>query len=103
MFKKIYIILFNFFKTSKRNELFEMIILPIIISIILYIFSKNLIIKIDDFVCDFNNTVISITALLVAFGVASLSILVTSSISIFSQTFVVMSIYYLFVEPKKKK
>ncbi len=83
MLKKVYIIVHNFFKSLKKNEFIEIFILPLICTILLYIFLNN---KINDFSAfskDFNNTVISITSLLAAFGLAS------------------VSMYYLFITIKK--
>lgn len=79
MFKKICIILHNFFKSAKKKELVEVLILPMICTILLYIFLNDRIYKFSDFSKDFNSTVISITSLLSAFGLAAVSILITSS------------------------
>lgn len=79
MFKKIYIIVSNFFRSTKLNEKLEIFILPIVITAILYIFFNSKISDFKNFSADFNNNVIGIASLLAAFGIASISILITSS------------------------
>ena len=79
MFKKIYIILHNFIKSANKKELIEVILAPIICTALVYIFLDNKITEFMEFSKDFNNTVISITALLAAFGLAAATILITSS------------------------
>ncbi|WP_343768639.1 hypothetical protein [Clostridium malenominatum] len=79
MFIKIGIILNNFFKSSKKKELFELILAPALITSVLYLFCNNKINDFDKFIISFNDTAITITALLSAFGLTALSILVTSS------------------------
>jgi len=77
--KKIFIILFNFIRVCKLKELIEVFVAPLLISFVLYIvFNKGLVNNIT-FFSDINETVITVTSLLSAFGLAALSILVTSS------------------------
>lgn len=77
--KKICMILLNFIRVCKLKELIEVFVVPLLISFILFfVFNKDLI-KSTTFLGDINETVITVTSLLSAFGLAALSILVTSS------------------------
>ncbi len=79
MLKKIGIILVNFMWTSKIREVAFVIGFPFIVTMALYLFCNGKINEFNEFIKAVNDTAISITALLSAFGLASLSILVTSS------------------------
>jgi hypothetical protein len=79
MFKKIGIILSNFFKSVKKKEIFDLLVIPGFITIAMYLFFNHNIGDLYKFALNFNDTVVNITSLLAAFGLASLSILVTSS------------------------
>lgn len=77
MFKKISIIIQNFFKTTNYKEVIELFVVPIIITIIFFVINGK-INNLENYISNFSNSLITITSLLVAFGVASLSILATS-------------------------
>lgn len=79
MLKKISIILANFIKTSKIREVIFVFGIPFIITLALYLFCNGRLNDFNEFIKSINDTIITITALLSAFGLASLSILVTSS------------------------
>ena len=79
MIKKTYIILSNFFHSLKIKEFLEIMVLPFIFTIIIYVFCNASINDFSKFVDDFTNMVISITAILGAFSLATLSIIITSS------------------------
>lgn len=79
MIKKTYIILSNFFYSLKIKEFLELVILPFIFTAIIYVVCNTSINDFSKFVDDFTNMVISITAILGAFSLATLSIIITSS------------------------
>lgn len=79
MFKKIGIIVANFIKTLKLNEMFFIFVVPTIITIISYLFSNFNIQDFNIFASKFNDTIINVTSLLASFGLASLSILISSA------------------------
>lgn len=81
MLKKIGIILNNFLKSCEKREIFDLLAIPFLITMSVYLFfNNNINIKdLKDFIKNFNDTVINVTSLLSAFGLASLSILVSSS------------------------
>lgn len=79
MLKKISIILANFIRTSRITEIIFVFGVPLIITAALYLFCNGRIYEFNKFIKTVNDTTISITALLSAFGLTSLSILVTSS------------------------
>ena len=83
MLRKIFIILHNFIKSLNKNEFLEIFLVPLLITVILYLFFNNEFNnKFNDFLkfaSNFNDTVISISSLLSAFGLAAVSILITSS------------------------
>ena len=79
MIKKTYIILSNFFYSLKIKEFLELVILPFIFTAIIYVVCNTSINDFNKFVDDFTNMVISITAILGAFSLATLSIIITSS------------------------
>lgn len=77
MFKKIYSNIKLFYKSIKINEFIELIIIPLILSIIVIFLTKD-IININ-FIKDFNEDILSIASLLVAFGVSSMTTLFSTS------------------------
>ncbi|BDR64039.1 hypothetical protein [Clostridium tetani] len=79
MFRKMGIILSDFFSTVKKIEIVDLLIIPGFITIIIYLFFNSNIRDLSKFIGEFNDIVINITSLLAAFGLASLSILATSS------------------------
>lgn len=78
MFKKISIIIRNFFSTATLLELAEVFLFPLLITIIFTIF-RNTLNSPSKFLADFNNTAITIVSLLAAFGVASVTLLITAN------------------------
>ncbi|WP_338631539.1 hypothetical protein [Clostridium baratii] len=79
MLKKMFIILANFFKSLKLKEFIGLIMIPIVITLLLYFFGSSSIRNFNEFVDKFNSTVISIASILGAFSLASISIIITSS------------------------
>lgn len=79
MLKKTYIILSNFFHSLKIKEFLEIMVLPLIFTVIIYVLCNTSINDFSKFVDDFTNVVISITSILGAFSLATLSIIITSS------------------------
>jgi hypothetical protein len=79
MLKKIGIVIANFMKTLKFNELLFIFIVPAIITISAYLFCNAKIIDFNNFANNFNETIITVTSLLASFGLAALSILISSS------------------------
>lgn len=79
MLRKIFIILHNFIKSLNKNEFIEIFLMPLLITVILYVFFNNKFNDFFQFASNFNDTVISISSLLSAFGLAAVSILITSS------------------------
>lgn len=79
MLKKIGIIIKNFIITLRLTEVIFLFVIPIAITFLIYLFSNEAIFKTNNFIKDFINTTITITALLSSFGLASLSILASSS------------------------
>ena len=77
MFKKVFYIIKDFYKSTTKIELFETIVLPFIITVILFVFVND-VLTIDD-VVDFNSTILSIVSLLVAFGISSTTLLFSTS------------------------
>lgn len=79
MLKKVGIIVLNFLKSSKKTEIFQMIIFPLLLTILLFLFFNDKIINFNKFSDNFNDTVISIASLLSAFGLTAISLFITSS------------------------
>lgn len=79
MLKKTYIILSNFFHSLKIKEFLEIMVLPFILTVIIYVLCNTSINDFSKFADDFTNMVISITSILGAFSLATLSIIITSS------------------------
>lgn len=79
MLRKIFIILHNFVKSLNKNEFLEIFLAPLLVTVILYVFFNNKFNDFFKFASNFNDTVISISSLLSAFGLAAVSILITSS------------------------
>ncbi|WP_238917276.1 hypothetical protein [Clostridium sp. YIM B02555] len=79
MLVKLVKILANFIKTARKIELTELFGIPLVISILCIIFIFNNFQNAQNFQSNFNDSVISISSLLAAFGVASITILLTSS------------------------
>ncbi|WP_297520446.1 hypothetical protein [uncultured Clostridium sp.] len=77
MFKKILIIFQNFLKSANKKELCEIFIIPLILSLGCFFITKK--VDVIDNLSEFNDAIITISSLLVAFGVASLTILATSA------------------------
>lgn len=79
MLRKIILILSNFFYSIKLKEFLEIIVAPLVFTILIYYMCNNSICNFNKFIGEFNSTVINITAILGAFSLASLSIIITSS------------------------
>lgn len=79
MLKKIGIVIVNFIKTLKKNEVFFIFVVPGIITFTSYLFCIFKIVNFNEFAADFNDTIINVTSLLASFGLAALSILISSS------------------------
>lgn len=79
MQKKIRIIIMNFFKILKLNEIIELFIIPTILTILIYSFGVIYIKDLGKFLEDFNGVVINVTAILAGFGMSSLGLLISSS------------------------
>ncbi len=79
MFKKIGIIVLNFFKSSRKVEILQMIIVPLFLTVLLFLFFNNRIINFNQFSDNFNDTIVSIASLLSAFGLTAISLFITSS------------------------
>lgn len=79
MFKKIGIIVLNFFKSSRKVEILQMIIFPLFFTVLLFLFFNNKIINFNQFSDNFNDTIVSIASLLSAFGLTAISLFITSS------------------------
>lgn len=79
MLKKIGIVIANFIKTLKLNEVVFIFIVPTTITIISYLFCNLKVEIFNEFAADFNDTIINVTSLLASFGLAALSILISSS------------------------
>lgn len=76
---KIYVILSNFFFSIKLKEVLELFLAPLILTILICFLCNTSIYDFSKFISEFNSTVINITAILGAFSLASLSIIITSS------------------------
>ncbi|WP_394877768.1 hypothetical protein [Clostridium paraputrificum] len=79
MLKKVGIILGNFIKSSTKNEKMWIFLFPFVGTILIYLFFNCRVTDFKLFADDFNETVINVTALLASFGLAALSILISSS------------------------
>ncbi|GIW48762.1 MAG: hypothetical protein KatS3mg079_238 [Caloramator sp.] len=82
MFKKILMIIRDFLKCSKTKEILDVYIIPLIFVLILLFFYKKFnsnIKSIGYFTKTFVDNVITVASLLAAFGVASITIILTSS------------------------
>lgn len=79
MAKKVCIVLLNFFSSLKRSEIIDLFIIPSILTIIIYFICNSSISNFADFIDSFNSIVINTTAILAAFGMASLGMLISSS------------------------
>lgn len=77
MLKKTLVIVSNFFHTLKFKEFIDLFIIPLVLTIIIYVCCNHSIQ--DKGIIDFNSMVINIMAILGAFSIASLSIIITSS------------------------
>lgn len=77
MFHKFYLILVDFYKSIIKNEFFEVIVVPIAITVVLFFYIDNSVNK--DFIENFNDSILSISALLVAFGISSITLLFSTS------------------------
>ena len=79
MAKKVCIVLLNFFSSLKRNEIIDLFIVPSILTISIYCICNSSISNFESFIELFNSIVINTTAILSAFGMASLGMLISSS------------------------
>lgn len=79
--KKVLKIVANFFKTARKSELLELIIIPLIaLGFVVYIIPDDME-KVLEYSQMYNDSVISVVSLLAAFGIATITILLTSSSS----------------------
>jgi hypothetical protein len=81
MFKKIFMIIKDFIKSSKRGELIEVYLVPLIFVFALLVLYNKLNVNINErymFIKTFIDNVLTIASLLAAFGVASITIILTS-------------------------
>lgn len=80
MLKKFLSIIGNFYKTLKTKERFEALGFPVLLTLITFLFIKDIPgINLSPIVIDFNNSILTIVTLLSAFGVAAVTMLFTSS------------------------
>lgn len=83
MFKKIVEIIRNFKRSLNKYEFIEIFLLPIIATFLVFSFCNTSLINIEcginKFISEFNNTVISTTSIISAFGMGSLGMIIASS------------------------
>lgn len=79
MFGKILRIVLNFYKIARRNEIAEILLVPSALVGLLGYLTVAYNICLQQFTSSFTDSVISIVSLLAAFGIASVTILLTSS------------------------
>lgn len=79
MYNKFIRILRNFYKTAKLKEIVELHGTAFVLTIFLIVFFIKRIENISMFASAFNDSAITITSLLGAFGIATITILLTSS------------------------
>ncbi|ADD02656.1 hypothetical protein TthWC1_2579 [Thermoanaerobacter thermohydrosulfuricus WC1] len=82
MFRKILMIIKDFVKSSKRRELVEVYLVPLIFAFVLLFFYNKLDVNTNEryeFIKTFTDNILTIASLLAAFGVASITIILTSS------------------------
>lgn len=77
MIKKIYLILKDFYSSIKLGEFIELMVLPLIITTVLFFVINGYLDK--KYIDEFNNTILTISSLLVAFGVSSTTLLFSTS------------------------
>lgn len=77
MIKKSYYIICDFYKSIKLSELIESLLLPILVSLLVFIFLGK---KINnDFLSSFNDSILTITSFLIAFSICAVTLLFSTS------------------------
>lgn len=77
MIKKSFYILCDFYKSIKLSELVESLLLPLCISLLVFIFlGKNFN---SDFLSSFNDSILTITSFLIAFSTCAVTLLFSTS------------------------
>ncbi|MGL5652484.1 MAG: hypothetical protein ACRDDE_12085 [Paraclostridium sp.] len=79
MVRKILIILLNFFTSLRKKEAFDLFIIPLILTTLIYVVCNSKIAEFEKFITTFNGIVINVAAILAAFGMSSLGMLISSS------------------------
>ncbi len=79
MVYKTYIIIRNFISSATKKELADILLVPFFITIFIYFLVGSSLLSNESFLSNFNSLVISTASILVSFGIASLSAIISSS------------------------